>query len=147
MWASWAAAGAVATGWAAGCTAEEPASTCSFPATTGTTTYVAANGCGGSGSADGSKANPYATIEAATKGAKAGTTIAVAAGTYKESVALPAGVNLTGSGATSTKIQPPTSFGISVTGTGTSAIGGLTVNGAKGVGIVATGAGLELKVK
>ncbi|MFH1725631.1 MAG: NosD domain-containing protein [Elusimicrobiota bacterium] len=80
----------------------------------------------------------YATIQAAVDAAQAGDTVLVAPGTYPESVALKAGVNLQGSGAEVTTIEGDGTlvdglygFTCTVLGADDSAISGFTITGSE----------------
>lgn len=68
--------------------------------------YVAA-ACGDDGNGDGTRDAPYATIGKAASVASTNQTIAVAAGTYTESVVLKGGVRLIGASRGSVQIRPP----------------------------------------
>jgi hypothetical protein len=80
------------------------------------------------------------------KEASAGDTVILSAGTYEESLTLPAGIHLCGADHETVIIQPPAGEpGIEVTGAGQSRICNLTVQKASGFGIVSTEADLELE--
>jgi len=66
--------------------------------------YVRAGATGG----DGTMARPYGSIQLAADLALAGTTIAVAKGTYRERVQIPRGIAVLGACARETHIVPPT---------------------------------------
>ena len=80
------------------------------------------------------------------KEASAGDTVILTAGTYEESLSLPAGIHLCGADHETVIIQPPAGEpGIEVTGEGQSRICNLTVQQATGFGIISTEADLELE--
>jgi pectin methylesterase-like acyl-CoA thioesterase len=116
---------------------------CEMPPVTGAAVYVSAQ-CGAV-DGDGSKERPLSTLAAAVAKAKPGTTIAVAAGTYAETVSLPSGVTLTGMGASQVIIAPPADVGIRVAGAELTTIAGVTVQGARGTGIEVKGGKLLLQ--
>lgn len=130
----------------AGCNAGENTSACAdLPTATGPAVFVSST-CG-SATGTGSAASPFLTISAGVKAATPGTTVAIGPGSYAESVVVPAGVHLLGAGLGKTSIEPPvvakgSAPGIAVTGSGKTAVEGLTVKGATGTGIQANGAEL-----
>lgn len=127
------------------CATHEAAIECAnevFPPTSGTVVHVAA--CGTDGN-DGSAARPLRTLAAATGRVQPGQTIAVAAGTYAESVTLPAGVTLAGSAVV---LAPSASFGIRIP-SGSSptftTISGISISGAQGFAIGSAATSLDLR--
>lgn len=124
---------------------EEPFAACakvSWPAVTTKAHYVSA-ACGQTGGS-GSTARPWNTIGAAAQRAKAGESIAVAAGTYTESVQLPAGVTLVGVATDQVVIQPKSGLGFLVQGGGATTLAQLTVKGATGAAISVSGGAVAL---
>lgn len=121
-----------------GACASGPCDTEKFPSVSGTTLFVAAS-CG-SDSGTGAATAPFATIGKAAAAATPGTTIAVAAGTYKEALVLGNGVGLVGIGSKSVIVQPPAgASGLSCTGTGSIVLQGFRVDKAAQLGISVTG--------
>lgn len=105
----------------------------SWPSLSGSVSFVSAS-CGSS-DGDGSRSSPFAAIGDALVAAPSGTTVAVAAGTYAESLKVPAGVSVVGIGSTLVHIAPSSDVGIAIESAGASRIEGLTISGAKGSGI------------
>ena len=119
---------------AAGCGSEDPPESGGFD---GPAVYVDA--AKGQTSASGNHGSPVDTVAAAIALAKPGDTIVIAAGTYAETVDLPADVGLKGGGSGLTVIAPPAdSHGINLAkGGGTVTIAGVSVTGASGYGVSA----------
>jgi hypothetical protein len=76
---------------------------------------------------DGSEASPYRTINEALANSPPGAVLALAAGVYRESVALADGRSLIGVGATQTRIEGPAGPGVATVSTAT--VQGVTIVG------------------
>lgn len=113
-----------------------------FPVTSGSAVYVSAK-CG-SAAGKGTQQEPYATPTQAAAAAKSGDTIVLGAGTYTVGISIVGGVNVLGGGSGKAIIAPSGSGGITVVGTGTSTIRGISVTGASGYGISAKDTALNL---
>ncbi len=105
-----------------------------FPTDSESALYVA-GGCGSDSDGDGSRDAPFSTISQAASGASSGQVIAVASGTYQESVTLKAGVRLLGMGPDRVTIIADLNVGVEVTGTAAVEIAHLRVSKAVPVGI------------
>jgi hypothetical protein len=133
---------------AAGCSGDGDAKACAdavfaTSAVSGARAVHVAAGCGDD-QGDGSRDAPFATIAAAAAAAKPGDTLLVAAGSYAEGVALPAGVHLEGAGADAVTIAPPAGKrGVEVpAGAAEIRVAGVRVEGATSSGISSKGAPL-----
>lgn len=132
-----------AMGLVSACTSSGDCDSEVWPVPTGSAVFVGQ--CGKADSADGSREAPYTSIVAAAKVAKAGTTIVVGAGTWAESVELPAGVTLVGIHG-QTKLTPPAGkMGVHVAATtGAVEVRNIAISGASTAGIRSEGASLAI---
>ncbi len=134
---------------AAACTTSSVCETTAFPAASGTVLYVSQE-CGAK-DGDGSKARPFLELAGATAAAKPGTTVLVAAGTYAESVTLPAGVSMKGVARNQVTIGPPAqaagkaAVGIEIVEQpGEVTVTAVTISGATSLGVHITKANVKL---
>lgn len=134
-------AAAIALVWLAACQSETVCSTARFAAGNASAVHVAT--CGDDG-ADGTMARPLRTIAKAVSKAKFGQSIAVAPGRYAESVSLPGGITLVGTGATEVTLAPEGAIGLQVKGEGETTVQGLSIQGATRLGIAVATASLRL---
>ncbi len=99
--------------------------------------------CGSADGADGSRESPYTSITAAAKAATSGTTIVVGAGTWAESVELPAGVTLVGIKGQTKLTPPPGKMGVHTAATsGYVEVRNVDISGASTAAIRSEGASL-----
>jgi len=100
---------------------------------------------GAPGGGSGSRTSPFATINQALAGAPRGTTIAIATGTYAESLVVPGGVTLRGACTAQTRLEGSAgSAAIRVTGDGVT-LAELSVSGdGRGIELIDVGADVTL---
>jgi parallel beta-helix repeat protein len=101
--------------------------------------------------ADGTEDHPYATLGEAISGAKAGATVLVAAGTYKEQLKITEDLTMLGEVTkggmgddASIILQSPQPFAITVGGGAHVTLQGFAVTGASGIGIWAAGGSVNI---